>query len=371
MAAAGAVITLLAATAFAALTAGTRLRPLATGHRARLHAASVAAIALGACSLAATLHALAPGLSAPAASAALICCAAGLVALPTWAASRLPARNVLTRLFLGDHDGDDAHAQSADPELVAWIADEAPTLDTQQSDMLFALAEFGQTTAREIMVSRVDLSALPATATLDEALTAIRETGHSRFPIYVEHLDNILGLVHAKDLLSAAAAPNQPFSLAQFLRPALFIPESKPLDALLKQLRARRTHLAIVVDEYGGTAGLLTMEDLLEEVVGDMQDERDEEETLLLRRTADTFEIDARHNLDDMAEELDITLDTDHFEFDSLGGLIYDRLGTVPEPGATCDYGPLHMTVETVHNHRIGRVLVEIVPDESDDEPQG
>ncbi len=294
-------------------------------------------------------------------------CAFGLVALPTWASTRLPARNVLTRLFLGEYDGDDLHAQSADPELVAWIADEAPTLDTQQSDMLFALAEFGQTTAREIMVSRVDLSALPATATLEEALAAIRETGHSRFPIYVEHLDNILGLVHAKDLLSAAAAPDEPFSLAQFLRPALFVPESKPLDALLRQLRARRSHLAIVVDEYGGTAGLLTMEDLLEEIVGDMQDERDEEETLLLRRTADTFEVDARHNLEDLGEELHLELATDHFDFDTLGGLIYECIGAVPEPGATCGYGPLRMTVETVHNHRIGRVLVQVVPEESEE----
>ncbi len=367
MAAAGAVITFLAATAFAALTAGARLRPLTMGHRARLRTASVAAIAFSTSAVAATLFALAPSLSAPAVSAALICCIFGLIALTMWASSRVPARNVLTRLVVSDQDGDDAHAQSADPELVAWIADEAPTLDTQQSDMLFALAEFGQTTAREIMVSRVDLSALPATATLDEALNAIRETGHSRFPIYVEHLDNILGLVHAKDLLSAAAAPDQPFSLAQFLRPALFVPESKPLDALLKQLRARRTHLAIVVDEYGGTAGLLTMEDLLEEIVGDMQDERDEEEVLLLSRTTDTFEVDARHNLEDLAEALELQLATDHFEFDTLGGLIYDCLGAVPEPGATCEYGALRMTVETVHNHRIGRVLVEIVPTQSDE----
>ncbi len=365
---AGGLVTVLGFAAFAALTAGTRLRPLSSGHRSRLRTASVAALVATASALAVLLSALAPHLSGATAAALLTCCAAALVALSRWVSVRLPARNAVTRLLVSDSDGEDLHAQRADPELVSWITDEAPTLATQQSDMLFALAEFGQTTAREIMVSRVDLAALPATATLDEALTAIRATGHSRFPIYVEHLDNILGLVHAKDLLSAAASPDRPFGLTEFLRPALFVPESKPLDALLRQLRARRTHLAIVIDEYGGTAGLLTMEDLLEEIVGDMQDERDDEEALLLRRSADAFEVDARHNLEDLVEELDLELATDHFDFDTLGGLIYDRLGAVPEPGATCDYGPLRMTVETVHNHRIGRVLVEIVPPESTDE---
>lgn len=331
-------------------------RALTPPARSRLLALSVAALALGAASAAALLALMPPR------PAALALLAAGLAAavlaglpwhvLPLW---KRPAA------FSGRSSGGGHEAPAQAPDVAAWIADEAPDLNTQQADMLFALATFGQTTAREIMVSRVDMAALPATASLAEALQAVRETGYSRFPVYVEHLDNILGLVHAKDLLSAAATPERPFRLAQHLRSTLFVPETKPLDALLRRLRARRVHLAIVVDEYGGTAGLVTMEDLLEEIVGDMQDERDEDETLLLRRSDDLYEVDARLNLDELAGELGLPLDTDAFAFDTLGGLIYDCLGAVPEPGTTCDYGPLHMTVETVHNHRIGRVRVEVV----------
>jgi CBS domain containing-hemolysin-like protein len=284
---------------------------------------------------------------------------AALAASAVWASRLVPLPSAWVRRLTGTTSSSDETEQGA-PNVAAWIAVEAPTLDEQQSDMLFALAEFGQTTAREVMVSRVDLTALPASASLDDALDVIRETGHSRFPIYVEHLDNILGLVHAKDLLSAAASPGKPFRLVEYLRPALFVPETKPLDALLRQLRARRVHMAVVVDEYGGTAGLLTMEDLLEEIVGDMQDERDEDEALLLRRSAGVFEVDARYNLDDLIEELEIELETDQFEFDTLGGLIYDQMGAVPEPGATIAYGPLRLTVESVQNHRIGRVLVQV-----------
>jgi CBS domain containing-hemolysin-like protein len=355
----GTLLFLTSTAAYVALARGAH-RALLGPQRTRLLVGSVAALVL-ASAAAAALLALLPARPYVLALIVLGLLSVVLAGLPPWVGAHLSPSSALAQLLTGSR----APARPGTPAVAAWIADEAPTLDDQQADMLFALATFGETTAREIMTSRVDMTALPATASLDEVLTTIRETGYSRFPVYVEHLDNILGLVHAKDLLAAAATPGRPFRLAQHLRPTLFVPESKPLDALLRRLRARRVHLAVVVDEYGGTAGLVTMEDLLEEIVGDMQDERDEDEALLLRRSSEAFEVDARHNLEDLIGEIGVPLDTDEFAFDTLGGLIYDCVGAVPEPGTTCDYGPLRMTVETVHNHRIGRVLVEIV------EPQG
>ena len=207
--------------------------------------------------------------------------------------------------------------------------------------------------------------ALPVTADIGEALELIRNTGHSRIPLYADHLDNMLGIVYAKDLLPYLLGANGDTSLdwMEVARPAIFVPPGKKLDDLLKDLQAKKTHMAVVVDEYGGTAGLVTLEDILEEIVGEIRDEHDETEEQLYERLDDaTYLFDARIDLDDVNELLGASLDTEAYNFETLGGLIFHEMGAIPEKDNTMEIEGLVMRVVTVENNRIGRVHVRRAP---------
>lgn len=251
--------------------------------------------------------------------------------------------------------------------VVADIAERTGTLQEEERALLDAVADFGETTVREIMTSRVDTYALPATATVRDALALIRDVGHSRYPVYRDHLDFVVGVLHAKDLLPSLDledALDRP--IVAFTRDPYFVPETKRLNVLMRDFRAQKQQMAIVVDEYGGTAGVVTMEDLLEEIVGDIRDERDEDEQPLFTQLEERlYRLDARINLDDLNEELDLNLPTEEFDFDTLGGLILNVMGTIPKPGDRCAFGVLEMTVESVKHHRIGMVLTRITTPDS------
>jgi len=259
---------------------------------------------------------------------------------------------------------------SEDLKTMAEVGEAHGSLEEDERALIHSILEFGETTVREVMVSRVDMIALPETATLDEALALIRESGHSRFPLYRDHLDHILGVVYAKDLLPflgnghPARAPEAGrVDWSALARQPRFVPHSKKLDDMLADFQAHNTHMAIVVDEYGGTAGLVTLEDLLEEVVGEIRDELDEpNETLLEAAGPDTWRVQARIDLDDLAEALGIELDTDAFDFETLGGLIFHLTGEVPSPGDEVAYERLKLTVEAVDQNRIKEVLVTLLP---------
>ncbi|MEM9996803.1 MAG: hemolysin family protein [Bacteroidota bacterium] len=250
----------------------------------------------------------------------------------------------------------------AQPDAPRPDDDDAPEdgLDEEERRLLTSLIEFGDTTAREIMVSRLDVQALDASATLDEAVALVRASGHSRFPLYDEHLDSILGIVFAKDLLRYVGpdAP-APRGWSDIARRPLFVPEDKRLDELLTQFRATGTHIAIVVDEYGGTAGLVTLEDILEEIVGDIRDEHDAPEPSACQEIADDlFRVDARIHLEELADCLEVELDAEAFDFESLGGLVYHLAGEVPDEGDTVQFEELEIEVESVEQNRIRQVLV-------------
>lgn len=254
-----------------------------------------------------------------------------------------------------------------DLKAMAEIGQEHGSLELQERELIHSIVEFGETSVREIMVSRVDIIALPITTTFPEAIALIRECGHSRLPLYDEHLDNIVGIIYAKDLLpylhttSPTGNGASRLDLRRLARPPMFVPTGRKLDDLLKDFQLRKTHMAIVVDEYGGTAGLVTLEDVLEEIVGDIRDEHDENEEVLYEQLADdTYRFDARIDLDDVNELLDVELETEQYDFETLGGLIFDLAGDIPEKGDTFDHGPLQITVETVDNHRIGQVRVTV-----------
>lgn len=262
-----------------------------------------------------------------------------------------------------------AAVSNEDLKTLADLGEADGTLEEQERAIIHSIVEFGETSVREVMVSRVDVHALPDTARLEEALALIRETGHSRFPLYHDHLDNILGILYAKDLIplldqeEAHALGRQPADWARIARPAKFVPATRRLDDMLVDFQNSNTHIAIVVDEYGGTAGIVSLEDILEEIVGEIRDEHDLPEPLPYETVApNVYRVDASLNLDDFLDDFDLDLDTDAFDFETLGGLFFHLTGEIPDEGDEATYGPLTLRVEEVENNRIKRVLVEVAP---------
>jgi CBS domain containing-hemolysin-like protein len=226
--------------------------------------------------------------------------------------------------------------------------------------MINSIIELGERRLHEVMIPRIAIASLSTSATLDEAIDKVVEEGHSRIPVYEESIDEVVGILYAKDLLPILKAGGGPRpTLRSLLRAPVFVPESMTIDDLLHEFQRRKVHIAIVLDEYGGTAGLVTIEDLLEEIVGEIQDEYDTEEPMVVRLSDDEARVDGRADVDDLAELFDIDLDLeDEDEYDTVGGLIYHRIGGVPSPGDEVDVDGLHLTVETTDGRRVGKVLV-------------
>ena len=254
---------------------------------------------------------------------------------------------------------------SADLKTMADVGEAQGSLEEGEHALIHSIVEFGETTVREVMVSRVDMTALEGDATLGQALDLIRTSGHSRFPLYRDSLDHVLGVVYAKDLLPHLGGdPDTRVDWPAIARRPLFVPPAKALDDMLADFQRTNTHMAIVVDEYGGTAGLLTLDDLLEEVVGEIRDELDDaEDGRLVHPLPDgAFRAQARIDLDDLADAVGVPLPTDTFDFETLGGLILDALGRLPDPGDEVDVDRLRLRVETMEESRIGDVRVEVLP---------
>jgi putative hemolysin len=245
--------------------------------------------------------------------------------------------------------------------------EEGGVIEEDEKDMIYSIFEFGDTLAREVMVPRVDVVAVNAESSMLEALDIILEAGHSRVPVYEESIDRIVGLLYAKDLLRKLRDGENDLPLEMLLREVYYVPETKPLNDLLQELQKLKVHMAIAIDEYGGTAGLVTIEDILEEIVGEIQDEYDAEEALMERITEDEVIFNARTDLDDLNRVMDIDLPTE--DNDTLGGLIYSELGYVPDVGAQVHIDGVRVTVLSVEGHRIDRVKVERLADQGQAEP--
>ncbi len=232
-------------------------------------------------------------------------------------------------------------------------------LEAEEEQMIHAVIELGEKRIHEVMVPRIAMVSLAANGTLEDAIDTVIDGGHSRIPVYEDSIDEILGILYAKDLLPflKGSAGERP-AFRSLLRPPVFVPESMSVDDLLHEFQRRKIHIAIVLDEYGGTAGLVTIEDLLEEIVGEIQDEYDEEEPLIVRLSDDEARIDGRADVDDLADLFDTTLGLeDEDEYDTVGGLIYHRIGGVPKPGDQVTVDGLTLTVETTDGRRVGKVL--------------
>jgi CBS domain containing-hemolysin-like protein len=225
----------------------------------------------------------------------------------------------------------------------------------EERRIMSSVLEFGETRVREAMVPRIDIVAVNVNMDKDEAIDTVIEAGHSRIPMYEDTIDRVVGVLYTKDLLRRMV-DGADFSLRELAREAFFIPESKMIDDLLAEFQARKQHLAVVVDEYGGTAGMITLEDVLEEIVGDIQDEFDTEEALVERLDDDTAVVNAKIRVDELNEALGLALAEE--VADSLGGLLYHLFERVPAAGEVLEEPPLRFEVNSVEGQRIEKVRI-------------
>jgi CBS domain containing-hemolysin-like protein len=240
--------------------------------------------------------------------------------------------------------------------LLLKMGQDEGVIKEDERQMIHSIFEFGDKIVREVMVPRIDMVCVADTTTVDGVLRVILAEGHSRIPVFRDTIDQIVGVVHVKDLLSHIKAGHYALPAGEVMRPAYFVPEGKRLDDLFRELRLRRTQIAIVVDEYGGTAGLVTVADLLEEIVGPMRDEHDVEEKLFERVDGYNAIVDGRLSIEEVNELMELNLPAG--EVDTIGGFVYARLGHVPVPGETVAAGDTVIAVEKLEGHRVARVRI-------------
>ncbi len=253
----------------------------------------------------------------------------------------------------------DSAAIVTEEEIMTLVdaGEEEGSIEQEEKEMIYSIFQLDETLAREIMVPRIDVVALDITTPLEEARKVIIDAGHSRIPVYEESLDHIKGLLYAKDLLEVWHENKHSVDLSSLLRTALFVPESKHVSDLLHELQNQKVHMAVVIDEYGGTAGLVTIEDIVEEIVGEILDEYDADEEAAYEQLADDeYLFDGRIDLDDFNRLLNTELPDELG--DTLGGFIYAHLGKVPEPGEIIKTEHLEIEVISVVDRRIRKVHV-------------
>ncbi len=257
-------------------------------------------------------------------------------------------------------------------EILAMVetAEDEGVVVEEEAELVEEALGFGQILVRSVMVPRVDVVLISAAKSLREAIDLFFSTGFSRLPVYRGSQDEVIGILHVKDAFRLVwtdpAAADKP--VAEAVRPAYFVPETKPIDELLAELRARRTHMAIVVDEYGGLAGIVTLEDLIEELVGDIADEFDPGYEPFNEIAPGVLEVDGRVPLLDLLDRLDLEREKlEPLEAESVGGLIADRLGRIPQEGDVVEAGPLRFEVRTMDGYRVARVRVELLTPSSEE----
>jgi putative hemolysin len=276
------------------------------------------------------------------------------------------ATRAVTRLF-GVSGADQDRLTAEELMFVVEQGGAQGVIEAEEQQMIGAVLELGEQRVHEVMVPRIAIVAAPATTAQREMVDLIVSEGHSRIPIYDENIDNIIGILYAKDLLPYLARGQTP-ELRSILRTPLFVPESISVDDLLQNFQRRKVHIAIVLDEYGGTAGLVTIEDLIEEIVGEIQDEYDTEEPMIEALSENEARVDGRAAIDDLVDHFNVQLDgADSEQYDTVGGLVYHEIGGVPEVGDVVEVDGLTLTVESTDGRRVGKVMVVRQPRETTD----
>jgi gliding motility-associated protein GldE len=244
---------------------------------------------------------------------------------------------------------------------LANIGKEKGTIEDDEHSLISSIVSFAGLSVSEVMTPRVDIHAVSADESYEKTVNVITQSGHSRIPVYKDNIDEIIGILFAKDLLVFVKMPNliKDFSLKSLIKKTLFVPETKLIGDLLKEFQEKKVHLAIVVDEYGGTAGLISLEDIIEEVVGDIWDEFDKEENHILKINDNQYVALGKTKLDEINETLDVNISVEDDDYDTLGGFILNKAGSIPKDNYTFIDQDVKFIVKEIQNKRIKKVIIE------------
>jgi len=246
---------------------------------------------------------------------------------------------------------------------LADLSIETGTIEEGEHELIHGIVSFKTVTAREVMTPRVDIIAVSLDTDFDEMMKIINESGHSRIPLYEDSLDKVIGIIYAKDLLPFLSNPEirKSLSLKNIAREAMFVPETKLINILLHDFQEKNMHLGIVVDEYGGTSGLISLEDILEEIVGEIRDEYDREENEIVKLNENSFMVLGKVSIDELNELLNQDFSSENDDYDTVGGFIFNQAGIIPQQGFHLIHNNYKFTVKEVVNKRVNKVLVEKV----------
>jgi CBS domain containing-hemolysin-like protein len=267
----------------------------------------------------------------------------GLIVIANWL---LPGKGLKQGPFVSE----------ADLRSMAEVGSEEGSIEEGEKELIHSIFEFGDTIVREVMLPRPDITAIEADKTLRDVQALVLQHGYSRIPVFREDLDDVVGIVYAKDVLKALHQGKHDMPLTDVVREAHFVPESKKVADLLREMQKEKFHIALVTDEYGSVVGLITLEDLLEELVGEITDEYDTEEPELEQVADDVFRVDGKLSIDEVNELLDVELPDE--EWDTVGGLMLGLMGSIPEEGEEVSFRNLRFTAEKVNGRRISKVLI-------------
>ncbi|HYO09236.1 MAG TPA: hemolysin family protein, partial [Tepidisphaeraceae bacterium] len=263
-----------------------------------------------------------------------------------------------------DEDREEKLEHEVEQEILSAVeeGEKEGVVDEEERRMIERVIAFHDTHVGQIMTPRPEIFALDIGATLETVKARIAESGHSRIPIYQGKVDQIVGILYARDLLQLLGEAPARFSIRDHMRPPIFVPETKPLRDLLREFRLQKVHIAIVSDEYGGTAGLVTIEDIFEELVGDISDEHEPAEPAMLHRIDDnTADVDARIYIDELNRVMGLTLPEEE-GFDTLGGFVVTHLGRIPSSGTTFEHATVRYTILDAEPQKVNRVKIEVIP---------
>ncbi|MDO4952263.1 MAG: hemolysin family protein [Synergistaceae bacterium] len=252
-------------------------------------------------------------------------------------------------------------------EHIVAEGSESGVLDEDESEMIHSIIDFEETKVSEVMVPRVDVKAIEITSSIEEAVRLSLKSGHSRIPVYAEDLDEIRGVLYAKDLLTLLAG-GQKKTIAELMRKPMFVPETMKTDEALETMKKSKKHIAIVVDEYGGTAGIITLEDLIEEIIGDIQDEYDRETPEIQQESENCWLAQGQVNLEDLSDTVDYPFSDEFDEVDTLAGMVLELSGNFPNAGETISYKTWDFHVLDVQKHRVLEVRLKNFPGREDNE---
>jgi CBS domain containing-hemolysin-like protein len=250
--------------------------------------------------------------------------------------------------ILGKNKEEDPHSSKRDVE-------QEEILNEEKRDMIKGIEDLSETSVKEVMIPRIDVDFLSLSTPEEELMEKIAASGHSRFPVYSESIDNVVGVLYVKDLINAFSR-KESVDLEKIIRKAFFVPESKRIDSLLREFKRRHVHIAIAIDEYGGISGIVCMEDIIEEIVGDIQDEFDNEREDILKLGDSVWLCDARVNLDDLNENIGSSFPNE--EFDTLGGFVFDLFGKIPVKYEKESWNEYDFIIQDMEGHRVNQIKV-------------